>query len=50
MCFEDFVRNYNNLSVCRLLTDKFGDIWAKKEFVGNWNSNTAGGCCNNNSW
>ena len=48
--YEDFLSHYDNLTVCRLLTDDFGEVWEKTIFPSKWDSSTAGGCCNTQNW
>ena len=50
MTYEDWLANYNMFSVCRLLTDDVGKIWEKTIFAAQWDAETAGGCCNYDSW
>lgn len=50
MRFSDWHRHYNQLSVCRLLTDDVGVVWSKVLFADEWSRSTAGGCCNHSSW
>lgn len=50
MTYEDWLANYNMFSVCRLLTDDFGKIWEKTVYLGEWDAQTSGGCCNYPSW
>ena len=50
MNLEDFVKYFEDFAICRLLTDKFGKIWEKRLFIGNWDSNNSGGGCSNETW
>uniref|UniRef100_A0A6B2KYK4 Calpain catalytic domain-containing protein n=1 Tax=Arcella intermedia TaxID=1963864 RepID=A0A6B2KYK4_9EUKA len=50
MCFEDFVDQYDNLFVCRLLTDAVGHVFQHLMFEHEWNKQSAGGCSNHDTW
>jgi len=50
MCFEDFVQQYNNFMVLRLLEDDVGKKWDKSSFEGTWKKPNSGGCLNFPSW
>jgi len=50
MCFEDFIAQYNNLMVLRLLNDEFGKVWDKSSFYGDWKKPNSGGCLNFPTW
>jgi hypothetical protein len=43
MTYEDFVQQYNNVIVLRLLQDSVGDQWYKFAHQGEWIGKTAGG-------
>ncbi|KAJ6242858.1 calpain-15 [Anaeramoeba flamelloides] len=42
MSFQDFVKEYRNLYVCKL----FPNSWSSVTFAGKWKGETAGGCLN----
>jgi len=50
MAFEDFVTNFNNLNVLRLLTDIIGTQWHRHSFTGEFKGLSAAGCMNNPGW
>jgi len=50
MCYEDFVVQYNQTVVLRLLEDMVGKKWHHFSFRSEWNTETAGGCTNFPSW
>lgn len=50
MTFEDFLNNYTEMAVCRLLTDSVGKVWSKYVMRGEWGPQTAGGCPNTQRW
>jgi len=50
MEFSDFHQQFNNLVVCRLLSDQAGVRWQKHVFEGKWTKDSAGGCVNHSTW
>eukprot|EP01114_Cavostelium_apophysatum_P007275 TRINITY_DN1929_c0_g1_i1.p1 TRINITY_DN1929_c0_g1~~TRINITY_DN1929_c0_g1_i1.p1 ORF type:complete len:718 (-),score=206.71 TRINITY_DN1929_c0_g1_i1:60-2213(-) len=50
MCLEDFVKQYNQMIVLRLLTDDIGKQWQKKTFQGEFRGKSAGGSTNHPTW
>lgn len=50
MCYEDFLANFTEFAVCRLLTDSIGKVWCKYEAHSEWTRQTAGGCGNTPNW
>jgi hypothetical protein len=50
MRYSDFLENFSEFAVCRLLQDEIGTIWEKRVFFGEWDDSTAGGCGNTAAW
>eukprot|EP01125_Pyxidicula_operculata_P016579 TRINITY_DN5723_c0_g1_i1.p1 TRINITY_DN5723_c0_g1~~TRINITY_DN5723_c0_g1_i1.p1 ORF type:complete len:708 (+),score=180.70 TRINITY_DN5723_c0_g1_i1:166-2289(+) len=50
MCLEDFVSQFDNLFVCRLLTDEVGHLWHHIVVEHQWDEDTSGGCSNFPTW
>eukprot|EP01113_Clastostelium_recurvatum_P012032 TRINITY_DN1619_c0_g1_i9.p1 TRINITY_DN1619_c0_g1~~TRINITY_DN1619_c0_g1_i9.p1 ORF type:complete len:881 (+),score=169.87 TRINITY_DN1619_c0_g1_i9:70-2712(+) len=50
MEFGDFVKNFNHITILRLLTDDKGEKWHKHVIKSEWTPDTAGGCGNHPSW
>eukprot|EP00003_Mantamonas_plastica_P019464 TRINITY_DN3179_c0_g1_i2.p1 TRINITY_DN3179_c0_g1~~TRINITY_DN3179_c0_g1_i2.p1 ORF type:complete len:793 (-),score=249.36 TRINITY_DN3179_c0_g1_i2:962-3340(-) len=50
MAFEDFVKVFNKMYVCRLYEDDVGEQWEKLYCTGEWIGNNAGGCMNTPAW
>ena len=50
MQYKDFVREFHEFCVCRLLQDEVGTVWEKRVFQGEWGAGTAGGCGNTANW
>lgn len=48
--FEDWVRQFSKLYVCRLYEDDIGDKWSAAKFAGRWEGSTAGGSMNHATW
>eukprot|EP01125_Pyxidicula_operculata_P012207 TRINITY_DN399_c3_g1_i1.p1 TRINITY_DN399_c3_g1~~TRINITY_DN399_c3_g1_i1.p1 ORF type:complete len:893 (-),score=210.58 TRINITY_DN399_c3_g1_i1:267-2945(-) len=50
MSYEDFLNQFDNLFVCRLLTDQVGHIYQHLTLDHEWTKQTAGGCSNHPTW
>eukprot|EP01106_Pelomyxa_sp_JSP_P017441 TRINITY_DN711_c0_g1_i4.p1 TRINITY_DN711_c0_g1~~TRINITY_DN711_c0_g1_i4.p1 ORF type:complete len:613 (-),score=122.87 TRINITY_DN711_c0_g1_i4:68-1906(-) len=50
MCLEDFMKVFTKLYLCRLYTDKIGEMWSQVVVEGKWKGDTAGGCMNHPTW
>jgi len=50
MCLDDFLKQYNQMIVLRLLTDDIGKVWQKKIYEGEWRGKSAGGSTNHPTW
>ena len=50
MSFEDFVKNFNKIYVCRIYDDDTGEKWLGEVLQGEWTADTSGGCMNTSGW
>jgi hypothetical protein len=50
MEYSDFLRQFSEFCVCRLLQDEIGTVWEKRIFADSWGPGNAGGCGNTANW
>uniref|UniRef100_A0A6B2L3T8 Calpain catalytic domain-containing protein n=1 Tax=Arcella intermedia TaxID=1963864 RepID=A0A6B2L3T8_9EUKA len=50
MDYTDFVKQFNQLVVCRMVTDSFGDMWKRHSLNGEWVGAKAGGTVHCPTW
>eukprot|EP01125_Pyxidicula_operculata_P018703 TRINITY_DN666_c0_g1_i1.p1 TRINITY_DN666_c0_g1~~TRINITY_DN666_c0_g1_i1.p1 ORF type:complete len:735 (+),score=183.88 TRINITY_DN666_c0_g1_i1:24-2228(+) len=50
MQYEDYIKHYTHIQVCRMYTDDVGEKYFRYLFKDEWKGKTAGGCGNHGTW